>query len=83
MIVFDADHISLLQHRDSPKAEILRVQLDRAKQLLATSDLPLAAVADKSGFRSVTYFAEIVRKRLGTTPGNYRKRFKMPESRKT
>ena len=75
---------STLEHRfkkllgRTPKAEIMRVQINLAKQLLATSDLTLATIAEKSGFRSVTYFAEIMRKRLGTTPGNYRKLFKMP-----
>jgi LacI family transcriptional regulator len=57
----------------SPKAEILRVQLARAKQLLAETDLPLATVADHCGFRHAEYFSALFRVKVGMTPGEYRK----------
>jgi len=60
----------------TPKAEIIRVQFDRAKQLMAYSDLPLSIVAQKSGFGSIHYFTDIFHKKVGVTPGAYRNRFK-------
>jgi len=58
----------------SPKAEILRVRLNRVCQLLAESDLSLAEVARKCGFQHPEYMARLFRKKLGVTPGEYRKR---------
>lgn len=57
----------------SPKAEILRVRLDRVCRLLAESDLPLAEVAEKTGFEHPEYMSRLFKKKLGVTPGEYRK----------
>jgi LacI family transcriptional regulator len=57
----------------TPKQEILRVQLARAKDLLTQTNLPLAIVAEKSGFRSSGYFCEVFHRRVGSTPGAYRR----------
>jgi len=56
----------------TPKQEILRVQLARAKELLISTELPLGAVAERCGFRSAGYFSEVFRRREGCTPGVYR-----------
>jgi LacI family transcriptional regulator len=60
--------------RRSPKEEILRVQLDRARHLLGESDLPLEVVADRCGFSSCKYFGDAFRRELGVRPGAFRKR---------
>src|SRR4051794_1152924 len=39
----------------TPKAEILRTQLDRVKRLLAETDLPLKQIASKAGFHHPEY----------------------------
>jgi LacI family transcriptional regulator len=57
----------------SPKAEILRVRLDRVCRLLAESDLPLAEVAEKSGFEHPEYMSRLFKKKMGITPGEFRK----------
>lgn len=59
--------------RRSPKAEIQRVQLARARQLLAETDLPLSTVADRCGFRHPEYFNAVFRLKTGVTPGHFRK----------
>lgn len=59
----------------SPKAEILRIQLNRAKELLVCSSMSLARVAELSGFQSPNYFFEVFRKKAGTTPAKFRKQF--------
>jgi LacI family transcriptional regulator len=57
----------------SPKAEILRVRLDRVCRLLAESDLSLAEVAQKAGFEHPEYMSRIFKKKIGITPGEFRK----------
>jgi LacI family transcriptional regulator len=57
----------------SPKAEISRVQLERARQLLAETDLPLDAVAEKAGLRDARYLCDVFARKTGMTPGAYRK----------
>jgi LacI family transcriptional regulator len=59
-------------HR-TPKQEILRVQIDRAKALLADGETPVSKVAGQSGFTSLKYFARAFRRITGTTPRDYRK----------
>lgn len=56
----------------SPKDEILRVRLNRAKQLLAETDLPLALIAEKVGLEHVEHFSRIFKQRLGVTPSDFR-----------
>lgn len=60
----------------SPKAEILRVQLTRARQLLAETELSLSDIAERSGFKHPEYFNAIFRLKVGVTPGRYRRQVK-------
>jgi LacI family transcriptional regulator len=59
------------------KAEILRVQLEHARRLLAESNLPLEAVAERSGFSSAKYLGDTFARVLGVRPGEYRQRFRV------
>ncbi|QDU51019.1 Xylose operon regulatory protein [Gimesia panareensis] len=56
----------------SPKAEILRNQLERAKELLASTELSLAQISERVGFRHAQHFSTIFKEKLGETPGAYR-----------
>jgi LacI family transcriptional regulator len=56
----------------SPHAEILRAQLERAKQLLLQRNLTLAAVAHQCGFRNGEYLGTVFKREFGLTPGQYR-----------
>lgn len=56
----------------SPKAEILRIRLERACRLLAETDLPLAEVALRVGFSSPEHFSYLFKAKLGQTPGQCR-----------
>lgn len=53
--------------------EILRVRLGRAKELLSETDLSIATIAERLGFRHQEYMGDVFRKRLGVTPAHYRK----------
>ena len=56
----------------SPAMEIRRVRIERAKQLLATTDLPIPKVAQASGFGTGEYLATLFRQVTGITPLKYR-----------
>jgi LacI family transcriptional regulator len=56
----------------TPKAEILRARLDRVKQLLAETEIPLKLIALKTGFTHPEYMNVIFKERTGQTPGQYR-----------
>lgn len=57
----------------SPKAEIIRAQLHRVKQLLSRTDYPLVKIAQLAGFNHVEYMCNIFKDKTGQTPGQYRK----------
>jgi LacI family transcriptional regulator len=57
----------------TPKAEIMRIQIDHAKRLLAQTDTNCQTVAKKSGFHSLTYFTCAFRRETGMTPNTYRR----------
>jgi LacI family transcriptional regulator len=56
----------------SPKEEILRVRLNRAKQLLTETDIPLSLIAEKIGLLYTEYFSRVFKKRFGVTPSEFR-----------
>lgn len=56
----------------SPHAQILSVKLDRVKRLLSETDLPLAAIADRTGFKHVEYLSVAFKRQVGTTASDYR-----------
>ena len=57
----------------SPKDEITRVQLDKAKELLAHTDLPVVAIAVRCGFSQPKYFSQVFHAKVGTPPTSYRR----------
>jgi len=50
----------------------LEVRVERAKDLLSHSNLPLKAVADLCGFRNERYFSTCFRRLTGRAPGQFR-----------
>jgi len=62
----------------SPKEEITRVQMERAKQLLTETDLPAAAIAAKCGFSQAKYFNQVFHARVGLPPGAYHRSMRRP-----
>ncbi len=60
----------------SPAAEIRRVRLARATQLLAETSMPIPKVAQASGFGSPMYLAYVIKQATGLTPLKYRLRMR-------
>jgi LacI family transcriptional regulator len=63
----------------SPKAEIMRVQIEFAKRLLAQTDRNCESVAKKAGFHSLVYFTRAFRRETGTPPNAFRRKCKLSE----
>jgi AraC family transcriptional regulator len=56
----------------SPHRYVVRRRIERAKRLLANSELPLHEVARAAGFADQSHLARHFRLRLGTTPRSFR-----------
>lgn len=57
----------------TPKDEIRRVKLNRARELLAQTDLPIARVARQTGFRTPAYLANVFDREIGSSPREFRR----------
>lgn len=56
----------------TPGQELLRVRLERAKELLRHTDLPVSRIAEMIGYERSSSFSDFFRKHAGTTPRAYR-----------
>ncbi|NGN67456.1 AraC family transcriptional regulator [Streptomyces sp. A7024] len=56
----------------SPKDYLLGIRLSRAKELLAATELPVAAVARRVGYDDPAYFSRLFTRRVGTAPVRFR-----------
>jgi LacI family transcriptional regulator len=59
----------------SPKAEIIRVRLERVKRLLEQTGYSLAVIARMTGFQHGEYMSVQFREKVEMTPGQYREKF--------
>ena len=57
----------------SLQAELVRVRLERAKELLRDTDLPVAQISERVGFQSSEYFSNTFRRVQGLAPNRYRR----------
>ncbi|MBX4861366.1 helix-turn-helix transcriptional regulator [Rhizobium sophorae] len=57
----------------TPYQWLLRERIDRARDLLRTSNAPLAEVAIACGFADQSHFTRVFAGIVGTTPGNWRR----------
>lgn len=58
-----------------PHQFLLRVRIERAKELLRTSDKTIIEIAFACGFQSSQQLAKVFQRLLKTTPSNYRREF--------
>ena len=57
----------------TPKAELLRIQIDRSRQLLTETDLGLVAIAAQAGFSNEKYFSDAFFRQTGQRPTEFRR----------
>lgn len=72
--LLDARFLRRVGH--TPREEIARVQFRRVEQLLVETDLPLAAVAARAGFRHTEYMTVAFTRRYGASPSRWRIRMR-------
>lgn len=60
----------------TPRDYLRHLRLERASQLLANTDLSIAAIGQDSGFGDSAYFARAFRAATGVTPSEYRCRMR-------
>lgn len=60
----------------TPHQEIERIRMERVKQLLVETELPLHQIADRTGFRHPDYLAVAFKRYAGLQPGAYRRKFR-------
>jgi LacI family transcriptional regulator len=63
----------------SPHEEITRLRIERARQLLSETHMPIPEIAQACGYGHVQNLAENFRQNLGQTPAAYRRKFRMAE----
>lgn len=69
----------MLEHRfrrilgRTPHQEITRLRIDRVKQLLIETDLPLSEIADRTGYQHDEYLSVAFRKATGIPPSRFRR----------
>ena len=52
---------------------LLQKRLEKARRLLAETALPLNQIAEVCGFTSTNYFLQIFKRKMGQSPGQYRR----------
>ena len=58
-----------------PLEYVHTLRLEEAKQMLEASDAPIEAIANEVGYEDAGFFARLFRRKVGLTPGQYRRRF--------
>jgi LacI family transcriptional regulator len=56
----------------TPNEEITRVQLNRVRELLTATDLPLVEIASRAGFQHAEYLSVVFKKKVGVPPRVFR-----------
>lgn len=59
----------------SPISYLNMKRLETSRELLSTTNYPIASVASLVGFSSQSYFAQVFKKETGMTPAQYRKSY--------
>jgi AraC family transcriptional regulator len=58
---------------EGPHAFVMRLRIERAKELLRNPAMPLVEIAWGLGFSSQSHFSAVFRKYVGVSPGAFRK----------
>lgn len=57
----------------TPQVAILAAQVERAKLLLVSTDMPIEQISSASGFRQPARLNQVFKRHTGLTPGRYRR----------
>jgi transcriptional regulator GlxA family with amidase domain len=62
----------------SPLAYVQALRIEEAKQLLETDSAPVETIARQVGYEDAASFRRLFRRLAGMTPGDYRRKFRLP-----
>lgn len=57
---------------------LMRLRIERAREMMATTDRSVTDIALRCGFEDSSYFARVFRQIMGTSPRHFRKRLDVP-----
>lgn len=63
-----------------PRAYLTQYRLDRVRELLLSTDLPIARIAQQAGFSDQSYLSRVFREGEGSSPTEYRARNTLSKS---
>jgi AraC-like DNA-binding protein len=52
---------------------VSRRRVERAKEMMVTTDQPLTAIASRCGFADQSHFGRVFRRLVGPSPGDWRR----------
>ncbi|UJF36083.1 AraC family transcriptional regulator [Paenibacillus hexagrammi] len=64
----------------SPMEYLIQVRLDRAKEFLQHTNIPLGQIADAVGYSDSYYFSRLFKKYIGLSPSRFRERARQLEA---
>jgi len=64
----------------TPMQQVFRMRVQRAKELLETTDIPVERISDHVGFGSSVAFRQQFTRRVGIPPHRYRTSFRATQS---
>lgn len=73
---YTADHFARLFESvvgQSPQAYAVQVRINRARQLLLSTDLSVSEIADALGYQDVFFFSRQFKQKVGVPPSRYRR----------
>ena len=59
------------------KEYITRIRIDKAKDLILTTNLPVADISEQTGFTSQSYFSTAFKAQTGLTPSQFKHQQKL------
>jgi len=62
----------------TPMHYVQAIRVERARQLLEATALPVTEIAARVGYADVSHFNRVFRRETDLTPGAYRRRFRLP-----
>jgi transcriptional regulator GlxA family with amidase domain len=65
----------------TPLSYVQKLRVERAKTLLAASDLSIQSVVDRAGYEDLSSFRKLFRAHTGLAPRDYRERFRLRRDR--
>ena len=64
----------------APLAYVQAMRIEEAKQLLETQSDPIEDIAREVGYEDPGSFRQLFRRLVGMPPGEYRRKFRVPET---